>query len=264
MSIKSRVLPLFLLILTLDVSFCWAQEEPTIEIPAFHFTETLPTFAVGGNVDFAINPADLVRAGGPDSLQARVFRGSLGSLKDRRPSSSGDGCLFYRAAIYSVGQSPKGLQLLTGVQGPPITLITKWLSRDEPAVGGDQYFVVVIEKRTVARDTLKIRPEDVSRYFARGLQFVVKSNRRPSLEEERELVASGRESMAETVAAANRESPRTGSVPVKSRCLTFSVIQTTGIAYLSHDPCPGTLWAQAPAATPGESNALIFATLGAL
>jgi type IV secretory pathway VirD2 relaxase len=126
-------------------------------------------------------------------------------------------------------------------------------------VGGDQYFVVVIERRTAAKDYLKIRPEDISRYFGKGLEFVVKSNRRPTREEEKELFAAGRESLAETVRVANRlMTPEA----VNSRCRSFSMIQTT--AYLWNDPCLGTLVAQASEATAIEPRALTSTTLGAL
>jgi hypothetical protein len=260
MSIKSRVFPLSFLILTLNVAFCWAQEEPTIEIPAFHFSEPLPAFSVGGYIDVAVTLAELVRAGGPDGLQARIFRGSRRNLESRSQSLMGDGCVFYRAGIFSLGQSAKGLQVLTTIHGPAYTLNRGWLSFDEPNVGGDQYFVVVIEKRTAAKDYLRIRPEDVSRYFAKGLEFVVKSNLRLSPEDEKKLFTEGRERLAETVTVANREIPLDGQV--KSRCRSFSMIQTTGTAYLWNDPCPGSIVAQA--AAPIGSMSLAFAALSAL
>ncbi|MFY9820661.1 MAG: hypothetical protein WAM82_04715 [Thermoanaerobaculia bacterium] len=248
MSGKNRVFLLTALIVALDIPLCRAQEEPAIEIPAIGFQDVLPVFFVGSFLDFTVPLADLVRTGSPDLLQARVFRGSRSYLEERRQFPMEDGCIFYRAGIFSLGQSVKGLQVLNSPRGSALTVNTGWLSRDQPDVGGDQYFVVVIEKRTIVKDYIKLRPEDVSRYFARGLEFVVKSNRRPTREEEKELFAAGRTGQAETTAVAEREDANTGEV--KTRCRWFSTIQTTGTAYLRSEPCSGGVVAQALLGSP--------------
>ena len=229
-----------LLLGVLPGTICVAQEEPPIKIPSLTYTVILPDFLVGAAIDVHLDPQSIENAGGTDSLQARIIRGSMRDLKTKVRFLTRDGCLFYRSHIYSLGRSAIGVKVLTAEGGPDLTLTPGWLSHDPDTVGANQSFVMIIEEKGAANDILKIRPQDAPRYFDTGLEFIVKSNRRLQPKEERELIQRGQEGLAATTAAA--EATRTGGAaggptPGHGRCLTFSRI-STGTAFLTTGPCP--------------------------
>jgi hypothetical protein len=264
METKNRTALCCLLLFMLQRTICPAQQEPPIEIPSISFgaNMVLPGFPIGRGIDISVDSRDLQRAGGVGQLHGRVFRGSMQDLKTRFRYLTGDGCLLYLAGIYPVGKSARGIKILVAEGGPALTLTIDWLSRARENAGGNQSFVLVLEKKSAARGLLKIwplkiRPQDAESYFSNGLEFIVKSNRLLQRDEERRLLELHERNLAESMEVAKAVTgSRTGS---HTGCRTYSKIEIAGSAFLMSDSCPEDVFALRLGEGPLDMESLLVA-----
>ena len=138
---------------------------PDVEILDAQFHE----YSVNEPFIVNLNKEMLLKAGGIDNLRFRLFAGSFEDLKKGKGAVTRDDCILF----YSVTYKPK--QYNGGVQFP-VTFSTKWLGLDDNKEIKSQAYVLVLEEKNASVDDgiLKLHPEQVSSYFSKGYQFIVK------------------------------------------------------------------------------------------
>lgn len=106
-----------------------------------------------------------------NKLRARVFRGSKQELIADRRNAQGKYCVIYASTVHTLsGRSPDGV----GVDWYPDM---GSLERRSDGGNDDQVYTIVLEKNT--NDEIKafrLDPNDVAKYFDRGLQINVKAD----------------------------------------------------------------------------------------